>query len=409
MRILHTADWHIGQTLNSFGRETEHAALFEKLPVLVHDHGVDAVIVAGDIFDGVNPSAEAMKMLFDGLAELHKAKPSLQVVLVAGNHDPAWRLEAPAALFAGIGVRVAGVIHRRQDKTLDIHRHLVPLKDNSGRVRANVLAIPYLRAGDLPIRPEDSETEGSVYVKATRRLYGEAVEAARAAGQSLPLVVTGHLHCAGAVESEGSERRVLIGGEHAAPLDVFPADVDYVALGHLHRAQSVGRDTVRYCGSPFPMSASEIAYDHGVTLVEINAKGVAAEHIKLPRRVPYLRLPKTGALTIAEIPAAVAALGIDPATKRGEQPFAHVVVRPEGPAPALSAEVQRLLEDHPVRCAGVKLDRPAAPEGQPASEPAKRLDECDPADLFDKAFTVAYGRAPSERQRALFETIREGE
>lgn len=409
MRLIHTADWHIGQTLNSFGRETEHAALFEKLPTLVRDHGIDAVVVAGDVFDGVNPSAEARKMLYDGLVELYKAKPSLQVVLVAGNHDPAWHLEAPATLLSAFGVHVAGVIHRRKDKTLDMDRHLVPLKDASGKVRANVLAIPYLRAGDLPIRPEDNETPGSVYVKATRRLYAEAVEAARAAGGGIPLVVTGHLHCAGAVETEGSERRILIGGEHAAPVDVFPADVDYVALGHLHRAQSVGRDTVRYCGSPFPMSATEIPYDHGVTLVEIGDKGAASEHIKLPRRVPCLRLPEKGSLALAEIPAAVAALGIDPDTAFAEQPFVQVVVRPEGPAAGLSAEVQRILEDHPVRCAGVKLDRPPAPEGQPAPEPAKSLDECDPADLFDKAFSAAFGRAPTEKQRALFETIREAE
>lgn len=409
MRIIHTADWHIGQTLNGFGRETEHAALFERLPEIVREHDADALVVAGDVFDGVNPSAEATKMLYDALAELHKAKPSLQIVLTAGNHDPAWRLEAPVSLFAGIGVRVAGVIHRRADKTLDTDRHVIPLRDASGKVRANVLAIPYLRAGDLPIRPEDSESEGSVYVKATRRLYAEAVQAARAVGDGLPLMVTGHLHCVGAQESEGSERRVLIGGEHAAPLDVFPADVEYVALGHLHRAQNIGRETVRYSGSPFPLSASEIPYEHGVTLVEFGAQGTATEHIKLPRRVQCLRLPKTGSLTIAELPAAVAALEIDPDTPDDVRPFVHVVVRPEGPAAGLSSEVQRILEDKPVRCAAVKLEKPPAPEGQAAPEPAKSLEECDPADLFDRAFSTVYGRAPSEKQRALFESIREGE
>jgi exonuclease SbcD len=411
MRILHTADWHIGQTLNGFSREAEHGAFLGKLPELAARHEADALIVAGDIFDGVNPSAESMKLLYDALAALHASRPALQTIIVAGNHDPAGRLEAPRALFEAIGVHVVGILHRAGTSgALDMSRHLVALRGASGEIGAHVLAIPYLRSGDLPLLTEDSaDTGSSPIVKATRRVYAAAVEAARPMANGLPLLATGHLHCAGGLESEGAERRILIGGEHAAPADIFPDDLAYVALGHLHRAQGIGRPTIRYSGSPFPMSATEIGYDHGVTLVELQPSGTRCEHIRVGRSVPCIRLPEKGSLTIAELPAAVVALGLDPTCETSRRPFVYAVIRPDGPAGGLSTEVQRVLEDHPLRCAGVKIDRPARAEGEPAAAPARSLADCDPAELFEKAYEAAHGEAPGADHRLAFESIRTGE
>jgi exonuclease SbcD len=411
MRILHTADWHIGQTLNGFSREAEHGAFLGKLPELAARHEADALIVAGDIFDGVNPSAESMKLLYDALAALHASRPALQIIIVAGNHDPAGRLEAPRALFGAIGVHVVGILHREAASgALDMSRHLVPLRSAEGDVRAHVLAIPYLRSGDLPLLAEDSAEAGSSpIVKATRRIYAAAVDAARPLAGGLPLLATGHLHCAGGLESEGAERRILIGGEHAAPADIFPDELAYVALGHLHRAQAIGRPTIRYSGSPFPMSATEIGYDHGVTLIELHPSGARCEHIKIGRSVPCIRVPESGSLTLSALPGAIAALNLDASCDKQKQPFVYAVIRPDGPAGGLSSEVQRVLEDHPLRCAGVKIDRPERAEGAPLAEPLRSLAECDPADLFEKAYLAAHGEAPDAAHRLAFESIRTGE
>ncbi|PSC06622.1 exonuclease sbcCD subunit D [Alsobacter soli] len=408
MRILHTADWHIGQTLNGWTREAEHGAFLARLPELVDAHGADALVVAGDVFDGVNPSAEATRMLYEALVGLHQRRPRLTTIMVAGNHDPAGRLEAPSALLEGIGVRVVGVMHRR-DGAIDLDRHLVPLRDRDGEVRAHVLAIPYLRAADLPGLGQADEEPGSPVVRATRRLYAEAVEAARKRIGGAPLVATGHLHCAGGLESDGAERRILVGGEHAAPPDIFPDDVAYVALGHLHRPQHVGRETVRYSGSPFPLSATELPYDHGVSLVELRPDGAHCEHIRVARPVPCLRLPQRGSLTAAELPGAVAALGLDPACPREGQPFAHVVVRPDGPAAGLAGEVERALETLPLRCAGVKIDWPARTAAEEAPPAPVSLADCDPGDLFDRAFEAAHGAPPGPEHRAAFDEIRLGD
>lgn len=402
MRLIHTADWHIGQTLNGWTRESEHRAFLAALADLVAEREADALIVAGDVFDGINPSGEALQTLYETLVALRARRPHLTTVMVAGNHDPAGRLEAPAAVLRAIGVHVAGVMHRR-DGAVDLDRHLVALRDAGGTERARILAIPFLRAPDLPglgqPAPDDA---GSPVVAATRRLYAEATAAAQRTGQPGPLLATGHLHCSGAAESEGAERRILVGGEHAVPHDVFPAELAYVALGHLHKPQRVGRDGVRYAGSPFPLSATEIDYEHGVTLVDVGEGGaVRAEHLRLSRPVPCLRLPETGALTIAALDGALAALPLDADLPVDRRAFVNVVVAPEGPAAGLASEVERILLGHPVRCAGIRIERPApAPGGEAA--PARPLAESSPADLFATAFEAEHGMTPTPEHRAAF-------
>ncbi|MCZ8097616.1 MAG: exonuclease SbcCD subunit D [Burkholderiales bacterium] len=408
MRLIHTADWHIGQTLNGWTREAEHRAFLARLCDVVEEHAADVLVVAGDVFDGINPSGESLQMLYEGLVALRGRRPRLTTVMVAGNHDPAGRLEAPAAVLRAIGVHVVGVMHRREG-VIDMDRHLVPLADATGSVRAHLLAIPFLRAADLPglgvLTPQDDADgeAGSPVVRATRRLYAEATAAALGRAQGLPLLATGHLHCSGAAESEGAERRILVGGEHAVPPDVFPADLAYVALGHLHKPQAVGRASVRYSGSPFPLSATELPYEHGVTLVEIGDGGVRSEHIRLARPVPCLRVPETGALTLPALEGALAALGLDPQTPVELRPFVHVVVAPEGSVAGLSAEVERVLQAHPVRCAGVRVERPAATAAGPdAALPVVPLAERSPVDLFARAFEAEHGSAPTPRHMAAF-------
>ena len=135
---------------------------------------------------------------------------------------------------------------------------------------------------------------------------GEVDDVLRDIGREIgdaPLILTGHLHVAGGLESEGAERRILIGGEHAAPPDIFPDDVAYVALGHLHRPQKFGRETIRYSGSLVPMSKTEIDYDHGVTIVEIGVGETRIAHTPMTRSVAHLRLPARGALSPLSSPS----------------------------------------------------------------------------------------------------------
>jgi exonuclease SbcD len=403
IRIVHTADWHLGATLQGWSREAEHRAALAQLVATARDRNADAVIVAGDIFDNLNPSAEAQRLLYDTLRDLRAACPRATITLLAGNHDPAGRLEAPRALFDLAGVASVGVVARREN-ALDLAAHLLPIRDARGETAAHILALPYPRAADLPLAGAD--VAGSPVVWGVRELYREAARAARAKIGAAPLVLTGHLHVAGAIESEGAERRIIVGGEHAAPPDIFPADAAYVALGHLHRPQAVGRETIRYSGALIPMSRSEIGYAHGATVVEIDDAGRArAESVAFSRAVAHLRLPARGALAVNEVEGALAGLAIDPQTPVEMRPFVHLVVRVDGPSAGLKAEIDAICEKFPVRLVSLSVERPSRAEA--ASPAPARLAERRPVDLFREAFEAAHGVAPTDAHQRCFDQLAE--
>lgn len=400
IKILHTSDWHLGASLQGWPRESEHRGALSQLVAIAAERRVDAVIVAGDIFDSLNPSAEAQKLLFETLKNLRVALPEATIALVAGNHDPAGRLEAPRALFDMVGVIGVGTIARRPTGELEKALHLTPLRDASGAVAAYLLAVPYPRAADLSVVDED--VAGSPVVFAVRKLYAELIAMARAEIGDAPLIVTGHLHVAGALESEGAERRILIGGEHAVPADLFPEDIAYVALGHLHRPQSVGRENVRYSGSLFPLSKTEIGYEHGVSIVTIDGARTHIEHLPLTRPLPCLRVPARGGLKLSEVDSALAALGLDAALPPENHPFVHLTIAADGPVVGLEAEIDAIAQKYPIRVASLSIERPHQESAAPAAPVSLRLSEREPVELFREAFARAHGADPTPEHLSLF-------
>ncbi len=405
IRVLHTGDWHIGQTLRGYGRHAEHAAVFARLTQIVVEQEVDALVVAGDVFDSQNPSGEAQRLFYEVLMRLHQARPEMTIVITAGNHDAAGRLEAPRPLLDAIGVHVIGNI-RRRDGAIDIDRHLIPVRVR-GEIAARVLAVSYPTAACLPPLQRAGEGAGSPIVRAVRILYAQLAEAAEPHRAGLPLVATGHLHVAGGLESEGAERRILVGGEHAVPPDVFPATADYVALGHLHKAQHMLQSHVRYSGSLIPLSAAEQPYRHGVTLVTLGDGPARFEHIPVGRPVPFWRLPQTGDMPLSELGDRLAALGLDPAMPLETQPFVQVRLARTGLGPGYRAEVDRIAEGFPVRVVDVRVTPLAQAEDPVAGgELPVRLAERDPEDLFRLAFERSLGHPPEPAHLEVFHRAR---
>lgn len=401
MRIIHTADWHIGQTLNGWSREAEHMAFLAQLHELVVKKEVDALLISGDVFDGMNPSGDAQRLFFGAIAQMVRACPKLQIVITAGNHDPAQRLEAPEAVLNELGVHVLGTL-RRGEAGVDLDRHLVPLRDRSDVVQAYVLAIPFLRQADLPGLQLGAEGAGEpAVVAAVRSLHSEITNAALARTDGKPLLAMGHLTCSGGLASEGAERRIMIGGEHAVPPDVFPRELVYVALGHLHRAQSLDGGRVRYSGSPFPMSASEISYDHGITLLDVQ-NGLVTHHISLERPVPMYRLPASGSASISEVSQELTKLGLSNESPRESQPFIYLSLTADRPITVLSAEVEEMMERTAARIAGLSIHR-AEVAALPATPTT--LAETSPEDLFVSAFREANGTDPDARHLAAFRDV----
>lgn len=402
MRILHTADWHLGQTLNNWSRDAEHEVWLASLADVVEREEIDVMLVAGDIYDGINPSGEAQRLLFTALNEFRLRRPQLRVIMTSGNHDPSGRLEAPEAILRHQNISVIGTL-LRDEIGFDLEKHLIPLIDASGNPAAHVLALPFLRANDLPgmafTRDED---DIAPVVLAVKRLFDDLMQEVRPKLAGLPLITMAHLHAHGGAETEGAERRILLGGEHAIPSEVFPAEMDYVALGHLHRPQWLGNGRLRYSGSCFPLSAAEIEYRHGVTIIELEGGKLNFRHIDIERPAAFHRIPATGACDIEGLEQALAVLDVDPRLPIGLRPFVHVYLKTDGPASVILSEAERLLAAHSVRTAALRIMRENEEEclGDVTS-----LSDISTEDLFSKAFLKVNSVDPEPRHLAAFREV----
>jgi exonuclease SbcD len=356
LRILHTSDWHLGHTLHDLPRRHEHASFLRWLLAQLAAEQVDALVVAGDVFDTANPSAEAQETLYGFLADARRALPDLDIVVIGGNHDSAGRLDAPDSLLRALGIRVVGGLPQKE-RRLDVERLLVPLRDRAGEIAAWVAAVPFLRAFDLPV-----VDAGDPLVEGVRRLYGEVLGAARdkrAPGQAI--VATGHCYMTGTALSALSERKVLGGNQHALPADIFPDDVAYVALGHLHLAQTVGgREGLRYSGSPIPLSLAEAPYQHQVLLVDLEGEQLKeVRPLLIPRAVAMMKIPAGGPLPIDEVlPLLLALPALEAGTPPETRPFLEVEVAVPKPEPSLRRRIDEALAGKAVRLVriGVRLE-----------------------------------------------------
>ncbi len=362
MRLLHTSDWHLGHTLRDQPRTLEHARFLGWLLTRLIDpvDPPDALLVAGDVYDSANPPASAQAMFYRFLSAARRLRPQLDIIVTGGNHDSAARLDAPQPLLDALDVHVVGGLPRHGGQ-LDPARLIRPLHGPTGAVAAWVVAVPFLRPADLPRVTGD----GDPLVEGVRAVYAQALDLARARrapGQAL--VAMGHCFMGGGRLSERSERKVLGGNQHALPPDLFPSDVAYVALGHLHLAQAVGGDDrIRYSGSPLPLSLAEAHYRHQVLQVTLRGPDLdGVLPLYTPRPVPFWRLPADGPQPLEAVEAVLRALPDAPATQPPwRKPFVEVRVQLDGPTPDLRRRVEAALEGKGVRL--VRLDAQRSGDG----------------------------------------------
>ena len=409
LRLLHTADWHLGHSLHGRARTREHDAFLTWLAESVVDEGADALLICGDVFETIHPSAAAQSAFFRFLATVRERSPNLDVVVVGGNHDSAARLEAAAPLLEAVGVRVVGAISRGVDGLVETERLCVPLHDSSGAIAAWCAAVPFLRTADL--RPVDGD--GDPWIAAVREVYDVALAAVRdrAAETGAAVVATGHGFWVGGEVSELSERRVLGGNQHALPADLFPDDVTYVALGHLHKAQRVGkRENLRYCGSPLPLSMAEMDYRHRVLAVDI--EGIECRDVRslpVPRTVEFLRVPARGHAPLADV---LDALGAMPEQAEeideSERPFLEVRVRIDAPEPDLRLRLEQALAGRPPRLVKIDVERGGTARRLVEIEPPdRRLRDLDPELVFCNAHEAAHESPPDDALLAEFRELLE--
>ena len=266
VRFLHTSDWHLGQFFHNHDRDYEHTQFLNWLLEQIKEKQPHALLIAGDIFDVINPASAAQKQLYQFLADAHDIAPQMQTLMIAGNHDSGYRIEQVEPLLEKYNAKTVGVIHKNEQGQLDLDRLLIPIYDEQKSIVAWCLALPFLRPAEITGLNEHTTNSQSAIAYIHQQLIAEA-KARKSPEQAL--ILMSHAHMQGG-ETSDSERPIIVGNEEALSTALFDDVIDYVALGHLHKPQKVGQEHIRYSGSPIPLSFSEINYKHQVVEVIID-------------------------------------------------------------------------------------------------------------------------------------------
>lgn len=285
LKILHTSDWHIGQVFYGEDRTQEQQYMLAQITDCVAVEKPDIMLLAGDIFDVIMPNAKAQKVLTNALVAIHNAHPAMTIVSISGNHDSATRHETHQLLWESVNVHMIGNIHNDQ-----VERHVLPIYDANSQLCAYVVAVPYaaqrMIASDFYHRLNEYAT-----------LQGDT--------DQVPVIFLGHL-AASSCESTGhaldnfGKDAMYIGNIEAMEVSEIGLGYDYVALGHIHKAQNLN-ERARYSGSPIAMSFDEVAsdYRHSISIVEIEARGAMPNirEVEIATCLPLVNIPAAEAAT----------------------------------------------------------------------------------------------------------------
>ncbi len=396
-RLLHTSDWHLGHLLHQQPRQYEQEAFLHWLLTTLEDEQIDALVVAGDVFDSPNPSPQSQGLLYTFLAAAKTRLPHLAIVLLAGDHDSPARLDAAHPVLSALGVHVVGHLAQPENGSPNLDRCLIELHGADGAPVAHLAAVPCLghrylspSAGGEDADRQLAELIGSVY----RRVCEEII---RRAGGELPSVVAGHLYLRGCHTPDCSDPKTQ--NEFLAALEpgIFSPRPSYVALGHLHLGQALS-DNVYYPGSPLPLSFAEADYAHQVLFADFNGAELAQVRvIAVPCAVPMLRIPCEGPrppeAVLEEIHQLEKLDGRDPSSP--ERPYLEVRVLLQQPQPALREEISRALDDKWPRLLAISPEYERRTKSPRTPSPRRGLNELNPEEVFRYCYRRKYCSAAS--------------
>ena len=376
MKLLHTADWHLGQRLYGRKRYQEQEKFLQWLLATIDAQRVDVLLVAGDIFDSAIPSNQAQQLYYQFLFQAAKSHCQ-HVVIVAGNHDSATFLEAPKTLLRLINVHVVGAM------SADIADEVIVLSDSQQQPQALICAVPYLRDKDLRSTEagEQLDAKNSKLLAGIKQHYTDVYALAQqrqaqlSAAHKVPIIATGHLFAQGAQTVAGdANSELLVGSLLRVGADCFPEQLDYLALGHLHIPQRVaGKEHLRYSGAPIATSYSEAGQDKSVVLVDFNSGERQISTLTIPCSQQLLRLSGD----LAEIHERIDALKCEQS-----QAWLEIDYTGEQMQPQLRAELMRRVEDTELEILRIR-NRKVSTDALSSLSEQRDLNDISAAQIFE--------------------------
>ena len=395
MRLIHTSDWHLGQHFYGKSRANEHQQFLNWLLMQVTTHNVDAIIVAGDIFDTTTPPSYAREMYFDFIAKLHQQACSL--IILAGNHDSVAMLVESKQVLAHLSTQVIA------QAGMDEKEQLITLRDPQGEVQALICAIPFIRPRDVltsQAGQSASQKQGDLQ-QAISDYYQKNVAFAQKQREALqaniPIIATGHLTTVGVTCSE-SVRDIYIGSLAAFPANAFP-QVDYIALGHIHRGQKVAKNNhIRYSGSPIALSFDEANQEKQVLMVDF-AQGKLNDisSLMVPCFQPLAMLKTNLTDLVADIKALMSKFSTQLTNKQGKI-WLDIEINHSDYLADLQQRIESLVDDLAVEVLRVRREKSPQQLATVIAENTT-LNELSEIEVFEQRLALETWPAEEDEQR----------
>lgn len=394
MRIIHTSDWHLGQVFYTKSRAPEHQAFLDWLLVQAEAHQADAIIVAGDIFDTGSPPSYARELYNRFVVNLQRT--GCQLVVLGGNHDSVATLNESRELLAYLNTRVIAAA------SADPADQVLMLNRRDGQPGALLCAIPFLRPRDITksqAGQSGQQKQQSLLEAITlhyQRCYEHAVAQRDSLNPQLPIIATGHLTTVGVTKSD-AVRDIYIGTLDAFPAQAFPP-ADYIALGHIHRAQRIANsEHIRYSGSPIPLSFDELGKEKSVFIVDF-AEGALSE--VTPLAVPLFQPMQMIKGSLEEIEQQLHAIA---PREDGKRVWLDIEISTQSWLNDLQRHIQAVTEALPVEVVLLRRSREQR-EQVIARQNNETLSELTPQDVFGRRLATEESETPERlnRAKALF-------
>lgn len=277
MKIIHTADWHIGKLLYKQGLNTEIELFFNWLETYILTEKPNLLLVSGDVFDLANPSNKDQELYFSFLSRL--SKTGIETIITGGNHDSISLLNAPKSIYGDMKIHVLGGLDP------EINNHIIPIYKDA-QLSCIVLAVPFLRERDLKVAESADKVNMDIDAVslAVKSYYDRwVVMAQELYGKDIPIIAMGHLFMRGSMISDG-EREIHVGNLQGIESKYIHPDINYLALGHIHKPQRIGgSEMMRYSGSPIYLDFSEAKYSKQVVIIDIEDGMTSATPMMIPK------------------------------------------------------------------------------------------------------------------------------
>lgn len=387
--FIHTSDWHLGQNFYGYDRSEEQGDFLSQLADLVRKRQPDALLVSGDIFHTAAPSSAAVNLYVNAMLDIHKACTTMEIIVIAGNHDSASRLDSDQRLWRLANVRVLGGISRNGNGQADLSRHIIKVGN-----KGIVAAVPFAYPASFPLAGAASDINRDQRQQAYFQALLDQANAQNA--DNLPVVLMAHLAVNNS-DFTGHDRNMVM---ECVELDALGTGYDYAALGHIHRPQDVSL-RARYCGTPVPVSFDEQC-EHSVSIVEID------NHDALPRvETKVIKNPKPLHTLPANEPVDIdTAISLLQSHNPNDKAYIRLNVKVDRflPNGALQRAAQA-VKDKQCRFCEIKKTVTAMERHHVTQLTMEQFNKMQPIEVANQFFIDTTKRPMSEQEQEMFEEV----